>query len=86
MIRALPADVPDTDPTGAGDTFAAALCTGLREGMDLPELGAFCNAAGALAVTKRGAIGMALPNRAEVDALVRSGGCRTEETTLSRMA
>ena len=86
VIRALPADVPETDPTGAGDTFAAALCTGLREGMDLPELGAFCNAAGALAVTKRGAIGMALPNRAEVDALVRSGGCRTEETTLSRMA
>ncbi len=80
------ADVEETDPTGAGDTFAAALCTGLREGMDLCSLALFCNAAGALAVTRRGAIGMALPSRAEADALVHSGTCRLRETTLSQLA
>ena len=86
VIRAWPAAVRECDPTGAGDTFAAALCTGLRENMDPAELARFCNAAGALAVTKRGAIGMALPDRAEVDALLASGACRVEETTLAAMA
>ena len=84
VIHAFPAAVEETDPTGAGDTFAAALCTGLREGMEPEHLAMFCNTAGALAVTKRGAIGMALPDREEVDALVRSGACRVRETSLSQ--
>lgn len=64
------------DPTGAGDTLAAALCVGLQEGMPLERLAAFCNSAGTLVITKRGAIGMALPTREEVDQLVNSGECR----------
>ena len=85
VVRAIPAAVREVDPTGAGDTFAAALCVGLREGMDLRALAVFCNAAGALAVTKRGAIGMALPARGEVDALVKAGACEAEEGALSQL-
>lgn len=82
VIQADAVPIREVDPTGAGDTFAAALCVGLREGMPPERLAAFCNAAGALSVTKRGAIGMALPSRAEVDALVNAGACRVRETTL----
>ena len=63
-------DEPPVDPTGAGDTLAAALCVGLQEGMPLARLACFCNCAGTLVITKQGAIGMALPARAEVEALM----------------
>lgn len=66
------------DPTGAGDTLAAALCVGLQEGMPLKALAAFCNSAGTLVIKRRGAIGMALPARAEVEALAASGACRVD--------
>ncbi len=74
------------DPTGAGDTLAAALCVGLREEMPLERLAAFCNCAGTLVVTKKGAIGMALPTRAQVDAMVASGACRVECVPLESFA
>ena len=77
--------VEEADPTGAGDTFAAALCVGLRESMETDRLAMFCCAAGALAVTRRGAIGMALPSREETDALVSSGACRVREIALSEL-
>ena len=73
------------DPTGAGDTLAAALCVGLQEEMPLGTLAAFCNCAGTLAVTKKGAIGMALPTRAQVDAMMASGVCRVECMPLDGM-
>ena len=69
-------DEEPVDPTGAGDTLAAALCVGLQEGMPLKALAAFCNSAGTLVIKRRGAIGMALPARAEVEALAASGACR----------
>ena len=69
-------DVEAVDPTGAGDTLAAALCVGLQEGMPLARLAAFCNSAGTLVITRRGAIGMALPARAQVEALAASDACR----------
>ena len=68
------------DPTGAGDTLAAALCVGLREKMDLEKLAAFCNCAGMLAVTRRGAIGAALPERCRVEEVMASGACRVRMT------
>ena len=79
-------DCAAIDPTGAGDTLAAALCVGLQEGMPLERLAAFCNCAGTLVITRRGAIGMALPTRAEVEALYASGACRVELAPLSRIA
>ena len=81
-VRAEAVPVEEVDPTGAGDTFAAALCVGLRENMALDRLAAFCCAAGALAVTRRGAVGLALPAREEVDALAASGACRIREISL----
>lgn len=71
-------DKKAVDPTGAGDTLAAALCVGLKEEMSLEALAAFCNCAGTLVITKKGAIGMALPTRAQVDAWMTSGMCRVE--------
>ena len=62
----------------AGDTLAAALCVGLQEDMPLARLAAFCNCAGTLVIKKKGAIGMALPERGQVDAMVASGVCRVE--------
>ncbi len=87
--RAVLADavlVQELDPTGAGDAFAAALCVGIREGMDTDRLAMFCNAVGALTVTRRGSIGMALPTREEADALVSSGASRIHEIALSHIA
>lgn len=69
-------DEPPVDPTGAGDTFAAALCVGMREGMELERLAHFCNCAGTLVITKRGAIGMALPTRAQVEELMSQNKCK----------
>ena len=46
--------VVEVDPTGAGDCFAAALLTGLRDGLTLPVALRRANAAGALATTVRG--------------------------------
>ena len=83
VIQADPFPVQEVDPTGAGDTFAAALCAGLRENMPLDRLAAFCNAAGALAVTQRGAVGLALPSRADVDALISSVPIHLREKPLS---
>ena len=71
-------DEEPVDPTGAGDTLAAALCVGLQEDMSLARLAAFCNCAGTLVIKKKGAIGMALPERGQVDAMVASGVCRVE--------
>lgn len=79
-------DEEPVDPTGAGDTLAAALCVGLRENMPLVELGCFCNCAGTLVITKKGAIGMALPTRAEVDAMVASGICKVHTALLTSLA
>lgn len=67
--------VDAVDPTGAGDTFAAAMCVALREGMPLEKMAAFCNCAGALVASKRGAIGLALPAREETEKLMASGAC-----------
>lgn len=79
-------DEPTVDPTGAGDTFAAALCVGIREGMPLDKLACFCNCAGTLVIRHKGAIGRALPTRAETEALMASGACRVSLTTLDQLA
>lgn len=73
------------DPTGAGDSFAAALCVGLQEDMPLEKLACFCNCTGSLVCTKKGAIGMALPSRAQVEEMMASGMCTVKITTLDAM-
>ena len=69
-------DVPVIDPTGAGDTFAAALVVALQRGMSLAQAALFCNCAGTLVVTRRGAIGQAIPTLSEVTALMETNPCR----------
>ena len=61
-------DEEPVDPTGAGDTLAAALCVGLQEDMPLARLAAFCNCAGTLVIKKK---------RCHRDgaARTRTGGC-----------
>ncbi len=68
-------DVPVVDPTGAGDTFAAALVVALQRGMPLEDAALFCNCAGTLVVTRRGAIGLAIPSLTEVTALMDTKPC-----------
>jgi ribokinase len=57
------------DATAAGDAFTGALAVGLAEGMALAQAVRFANAAGALTCTRAGAM-IAIPTRAEVDALL----------------
>lgn len=67
-IPAYPAE--PVDPTGAGDTFVAALATSLSEGAALVEAARFAAAAGACAVEVAGAE-PSLPTRAMVEARLR---------------
>lgn len=68
-----PFPVEAVDSTGAGDSFCAALITGLTEGMPLDKSVRFASASGALACTRFGAH-PSLPWRHEVEALLERGG------------
>jgi len=63
--------VPVVDTVGAGDVFCGALGSALAEGLDLPAAVAWANAAGALAVGRRGGSTSA-PFREEIRALLDS--------------
>ncbi len=69
--------VRPVDTTGAGDAFVAGLLTGLIEADYATDAAALegalrlANAAGALTVTRRGAI-PALPTRSEIDAFLQN--------------
>lgn len=67
---AVPPRVAAVDSVGAGDAFCGALAVALTEGRSFAEAVQFANAAGALAVTRRGAQA-ALPSRVELDALLQ---------------
>lgn len=66
------------DPTGAGDTFAAALLSGILNGWDLAKIGTFSNCAGALVTLKQGTIGLAVPSKEEVENFMQSNECKIE--------
>lgn len=59
--------VAAVDATGAGDAFNGALAVALSEGRSLVDAARWANAAGAIAVTRRGAQ-PSLPPRSEIDA------------------
>ena len=62
--------VPVVEPTGAGDCHAAATTVGFLEGWGPERIGAFANAAGAIAVTAMGHFGPALPTPARMAELM----------------
>ncbi|MBR4799334.1 MAG: bifunctional hydroxymethylpyrimidine kinase/phosphomethylpyrimidine kinase, partial [Clostridia bacterium] len=64
-----PYDVDPVDTTAAGDAFTAALTAEYLRTGDIIAAARFANAAGALTVTKKGAI-RSLPTRAEAEALM----------------
>lgn len=66
-----PFDVNAVDSTAAGDAFTAALAVEYLRTGDITHSAKFANAAGALAVTKLGAIN-SMPERASVEALMDS--------------
>jgi ribokinase len=68
LIRAIP--VTQVDATAAGDAFCGVLAAKLAEGMAMPEALRWANAAGAVAVTRLGAL-PSLPTAGEVEALLR---------------
>jgi ribokinase len=61
------------DPTAAGDAFSAALTVKLASGVPIEEAIRYANMAGALAVTKRGAI-PSLPTSDEVQVFAAQAG------------
>jgi sugar/nucleoside kinase (ribokinase family) len=69
--------VVEVDPTGAGDCFSAAFIAGLEAGLSLEECGHFANAAGALAVTKKGPMEGA-PMLGQVHNLMNRGELKLE--------
>lgn len=66
-------DVDVVEPTGAGDCHAAATMVGYLAGWDPARIGAFANAAGAIAVTAMGHFGDALPTLERMQALIERG-------------
>lgn len=78
-------DEKPVDPTGAGDTLAAALCVGLEEGMSFEKLVEFCNCSGTAVIKRKGAIGLALPTRKEVEEMMASGVCKVRKLTLDEL-
>lgn len=62
-------EVKEVDPTGAGDCYCAGFITGIIKGLDLKKVAEFANAAGALAVTKKGPMEGA-PTLEEVNRLI----------------
>ena len=64
-----PIDVEAVDPTGAGDAFCGAIAVSLSKGGSLLDAARFAVAAGALAVTRRGAQD-SMPTSDEVLALL----------------
>jgi ribokinase len=67
-IRSIP--VTPVDATAAGDAFCGALAAKLAEGMMMPEALHWASAAGAVAVTRLGAL-PSLPTTEEVEALLK---------------
>lgn len=61
--------VPVVDTTGAGDAFTAGLALALAERRSLSDAVRFANAAGAVAVTRLGAMA-SMPTRAEIETLL----------------
>lgn len=59
------------DTTGAGDAFSGAFATALAEGRSLDDAAEFGCAAAGLSVTRAGAA-LAMPRRAEIDALIEA--------------
>ena len=78
-------DVPVVDPTGAGDTFAAALACCIEENVRMEDAISFCNCAGTLVCTKRGAIGMAIPTREQVLDMMRLHPARLHMESLQAL-
>ncbi|MGI6031400.1 MAG: sugar kinase [Eubacteriales bacterium] len=68
-VEALKVDA--IDPTGAGDAFAAAMACALQRDFSLREMGIFANCAGGLTASRRGCIGLALPDLAQVEQAMR---------------
>jgi 5-dehydro-2-deoxygluconokinase len=68
-VEVPPVPVDVVNGLGAGDAFGGALCHGLLSGWELERLMRFCNAAGAI-VASRLACADAMPDEAEVDALL----------------
>jgi ribokinase len=66
-----PFQVDVVDTTAAGDAFNGALACGLAEGQPMPDAIRFASAAGALAVTRRGAQD-SLPSREEIDRVLNT--------------
>lgn len=71
-VGVAPFKVSPVDTTAAGDTFCAALCVGLAEGMPLDRAALFGNLSASVTVTRAGAQ-PSIPRRSEVDALIAGG-------------
>ena len=54
--------------------------------VDLARLACFCNCAGTLAIRHKGAIGMALPTRVQVEELMDSGVCPVTTARLDELS
>lgn len=74
---ALPKNASVVDETGAGDCFRAAFAIALAENKSLQESLEFASAAGAISVTKKGAV-PSIPYREEVEHLLTSLRCESE--------
>jgi len=73
----LPEGACVVDETGAGDCFRAAFAVALSEGKNLRECLNFASAAGAICVTRKGAV-PSIPTREDVEQLILSNSGRSK--------
>ncbi len=66
-------DIIEVDPTGCGDSFAAAAVQGYMQGMPLYNLGLYANAVGAIAATKKGLM-EAVESQEQVNEFLKTHG------------
>jgi len=71
-------EVKAVDTTAAGDAFVGAFAVATAEGKSLPEAVRWGNAAGALAVTKRGAQ-PSLPDRGALEEILAFGAIKPDQ-------
>ena len=78
QLRVPAPDVDVVDTTGAGDTFAGVFAAALADGSSVPNAVRRAVAAGALSVTRTGAV-PSIPTRDQTDSALAAGGTGDDE-------
>lgn len=75
VLQADGINVPAVDPTGAGDTFAAALAYAVLNNLTPEDTLRFCNCAATMVCMKRGTVGFSIPTLNQALQFIQNVSC-----------